>query len=156
MDDPVETSLKPYAASAVLSLPLASPSQGRPLGQPSLASNSLPIAHEIRHALQRLLDAGVETVIDLARLPLGPADEARLRDLLGQGEVQAELNAMGRSTFCETAIAGVWWVEHYGADGESLGRFIEIAPIPAMLKAQPQDMREALLRLTDRLKGERP
>ncbi|MFZ0257475.1 MAG: hydrogenase expression/formation C-terminal domain-containing protein [Gammaproteobacteria bacterium] len=113
--------------------------------------HSLPVAHEVRHALQRLLDSGVETVIDVSRLPLTPTDEATLRDLLGFGEVKAELNVIGRSSICETAISGVWWVEHYGTHGESLGRFIEITPIPAILKAQPQDMREALTRLTEHL-----
>jgi hydrogenase-1 operon protein HyaF len=113
--------------------------------------HGLPLAHEIRHALQRLLETGEETVIDLARLPLAAADEAMLRGLLGFGEVKAELNAIGRSLICETAISGVWWVEHYGTDGQSLGRFIEITPIPTILKSQPQDMREALTRLTEHL-----
>lgn len=116
--------------------------------------HGLPIAHEIRHALQRLLDSGQETTIELSRLPLTPTDEALLRKLLGSGEVTAELSVLGRSSICETGISGVWWVEHYGTDGESLGRFIEITPIPAILKAQAQDMREALARLTERLSSD--
>ena len=115
------------------------------------ALHGFPVAHEIRHALQRLLDSGVETAIDLSRMPLTGADEAMLRDLLGFGEVTAALNVIGGSSICETAISGVWWVEHYGTNGESLGRFIEITQIPAILKAQPQDMRDALIRLTEHL-----
>ena len=119
------------------------------------ALHGVPVAHEIRHALQRLLDSGEETAIDVSRLPLSPADEAMLRDLLGLGEVTAELNAIGRSSIYETAISGVWWVEHYGADGEPLGCSIEVTTIPAILRAQPQDMREALTRLTEHLSRHR-
>ncbi len=115
------------------------------------ALHGLPIAHEVRHALQRLLDSGVETTIDVSGLPLPPSDEAMLRELLGTGEVRAELSVIGRSTICETAISGVWWIEHYGSEGEFLGRYIEIAPVPAILRAQPQDMRDSLTALTAHL-----
>jgi hydrogenase-1 operon protein HyaF len=134
-------------------LPSAAPST--PAGGSSCheasADHGLPVAHEIRRALQQLLESGVEATIDLSRLPLSPADEAKLRGMLGSGEVVAELNVIGQSSIRETAISGVWWVEHYGTEGEALGRFIEITPIPAILKAQPQDMREALTKLTEQL-----
>jgi hypothetical protein len=38
--------------------------------------NALPILNEIRHALDRLLESGETTVIDLGALPMGPQDEA--------------------------------------------------------------------------------
>ena len=113
--------------------------------------NAVPLLHEIRHALQKLLDTGEQTSIDLRSVPMGPGDEDRLLDALGRGEVEAELNALGRSLIRETGISGVWLVEHYGPEGELTAKFMEVAWIPSILKAQTEDVREGLQRLSRRL-----
>lgn len=121
-------------------------------GQVCCTANTLDptaLLHEIRHALQRLLDTGEPTVIDLMRLPLGPMEQAMLSQLLGTEEVEAALNAMGNSTVRETALAGVWWVEHFVTDDQSISRYIEITAIPAILQSQPEDMRAAVAKLTE-------
>lgn len=155
MEDTVEDDLEAgcgrLVSSPTIPTVTLSSSAGADFCRTAGALQGLTIAHEIRHALQRLLDSGVEAAIDLSRLPLTPSDETMLRELLGSGEVRAELSVIGRSSVCETAISGVWWVEHYGTEGEALGRYIEITPIPAILKAQPQDMRDALTALTEHL-----
>lgn len=155
MEDDFEAVSRRLVSSPTLPKGAPSTPAGVSSCQAPSALHGLPVAHEIRHALQRFLESGVETAIDLSRLPLTPSDEAMLRGLLGSGEVIAELNVIGRSSVCETAVSGVWWVEHYGTEGEFLGRFIEITSIPAILKAQPQDMREALTRLTEQLSKHR-
>lgn len=120
-------------------------------GAPWSAGNATPILHEIRHALVALLESGQETTIDLRSLPMGPADETQLRDALGQGEVEAQLDVLGKSVVRETRLPGVWFVDHYNADGHPVSRFIEITLIPAILKAQPEDIREGIARLTEQL-----
>jgi hydrogenase-1 operon protein HyaF len=62
------------------------------------------------------------------------------------------LNALGKSNIHETGLAGVWLVEHFNMDGQLVGKFIEITAIPAILKSQPEDIREGLEKLTDQLK----
>ena len=118
---------------------------------PWATGNALPILHEIRHALLELLESGQETAIDLSALPLGPADETRLLEVLGNGELEARLNALGKSIIRETRISGVWLIEHFNADEQLMGRFIEVTYLPAILKSQPEDIRQGLAALTERL-----
>jgi hydrogenase-1 operon protein HyaF len=113
--------------------------------------NALPILHEIRHGLQQLADGGEPTVIDLGAIPFGPGDEERLLELLGRGEVDATLNALGPTRAWETSIPGVWLVDHHNADDERIALHIEIAGIPDILRTQSQDLREAVAILDSRI-----
>jgi len=113
--------------------------------------NLLPILHQLRHALDQLLEQGQESSIDLRSLPLSSAEEQELIDLLGRGEVEATLESQGPSSFQESRFPGVWLCIHRNQEGEALGKFIEICRIPALLKSQPEDMREGLSRLQRQL-----
>jgi hydrogenase-1 operon protein HyaF len=115
------------------------------------SGNVLPLLHEIRHALALLMECNAPTTLDLQRIPLAPGEEAHILQDLGEGEARAELNALGRSEFVETALPGVWIVTHYDSDEQRIARFIEIARVPAMLCAQREDIQRALNRLTARL-----
>jgi hydrogenase-1 operon protein HyaF len=114
---------------------------------------SLPVLHEIRHGLKRLAEHGESTLIDLRAMPFafGPGDEARLLGLLGEGEVKAEIDALGPTRIWETAVKGVWVVDHRDLDGERLALHVEIAAIPEILRTQPQDIEDAIRELEERL-----
>ena len=111
------------------------------------ARNAVPILHEIRHALQRLVESGETTVIDLQSIPFGPGDEADLCASLGTGEVTARLDVLGESRITETVYPGVWIVDHYNTHGQRIAYQIEVATVPAVLVAQPDDMADGLRRL---------
>jgi hydrogenase-1 operon protein HyaF len=111
------------------------------------ARNALPVLHEIRHALQRLVESGETTVIDLQSIPFGPGDEADLCASLGTGEVTAQLDALGESRITETVYPGVWIVDHYNTHGQRIAYQIEVATVPAVLVAQSDDMADGLRRL---------
>ena len=113
--------------------------------------NVIPLLHEIRHAVQQLLEAGRETIIDLRSLPMGPGEEDRLAAALGQGEVQANLSALGPSELIETQYPGVWLVTHRNNDGEVIGKFIEVCEFPKLGMAQVEDIRAGLQRLEEQL-----
>jgi len=106
--------------------------------------NVEPLLHEVRHALQRWLDDGEVTVIDLRSIPMGPGEEDRIIGELGRGEVQARMSALGPSEIFETRFPGVWLVTHWNNDEEVIGKFIEICDMPRLLKAQEEDIREGL------------
>ena len=112
---------------------------------------ALPVLHEIRHGLKRLAEHGESTLIDLRAMPFGPGDEARLLGLLGEGEVKAEIDALGPMRIWETAVKGVWVVDHRDVDGERLALHVEIAAIPDILRTQPQDIEDAIRELEERL-----
>ena len=109
--------------------------------------NALPLLHEIALLLERLTRDGASGSIDLGSLPMLPGDRAILEKTLGQGEVSAEIQALGATRIRETAIHGVWWVTHCNSGDEVVAEFIEVTPIPAILAAPQEDMREGWLRL---------
>lgn len=116
-----------------------------------LTLNVQPILHQIRHALTKLLSSGETTIIDLRSIPLAPAEESTILEILGQGEVHARLNALGPSEIIETECAGVWLVTHYNENDNTISRFIEITEMPDILKSQHCDMSTGLLTLSHKL-----
>jgi HupH hydrogenase expression protein, C-terminal conserved region len=116
-----------------------------------LTWNVQPILHEVRHALSQLIDTGETAIIDLRSIPLAPGEEQKLIDVLGRGEVHADLNALGPSEILETRFSGVWLVTHFNEENSIISRFIEITEIPDILKSQREDMIEALDTLEQQL-----
>jgi HupH hydrogenase expression protein, C-terminal conserved region len=115
------------------------------------SGNITPLLHEIRHALERLLAQDEATAIDLRSLPLAPGELERIEALLGAGEVAAELDALGPSSVRETAFPGVWITTHSNADGEIVGKLIEVTRIPTILLSQDVDIRAGIAQLAQRL-----
>lgn len=113
--------------------------------------NVEPLLHEIRHALRRLADGGEGAVIDLQRLPLAPGERERIEAVLGEGEVHAELDALGPTVVRETSYPGVWLVTHRNTEDDVVGRFIEVSRMPELLKSQQQDIESGISRLEDEL-----
>lgn len=102
---------------------------------------------EIAALLERLLAGGGNGSIDLRSLPLSPADREWLQQRLGKGEVSISLDAGGASCLTETGVAGVWWVEHRDEQDALRGEFIEVAAVPVLVAAHPEDMAAGLERL---------
>lgn len=116
-----------------------------------LTQNVQPILHEIRHALDELITTGKNRVIDLRTIPLAPGEEEQILLKLGNGEVQAQLDALGRSEIYETKYKGVWLVTHFNSEDNIVGRFIEITTIPEILKSQQEDIQDSLNQLESEL-----
>jgi len=116
-----------------------------------LTWNVQPILHQVRHALVRLIDAGETCTIDLRSIPLAPGEEETIINTLGQGEVSARLDALGPSDIYETRFSGVWLITHYNESDNVISRFIEITDIPDILRAQAEDMSDAVERLLEEL-----
>ena len=117
------------------------------------SGNITPLLHEIRHALRRVAQGGEGTTIDLGSLPLAPGEDKRIEDLLGQGEVRAELSALGPTVVQETHYPGVWFITHRNTEQEVVARFIEVTRMPELLLAQSEDMRRAVSELDSKLPG---
>jgi hydrogenase-1 operon protein HyaF len=117
----------------------------------AMSGNVAPLLHEIRHALRRVADGGQGTTIDLGSLPLAPGEDKRIEEMLGQGEVRAELNALGPTVIQETRYPGVWFITHRNTEQEVVARFIEVTRMPELLLAQSEDMRRAVSELDSKL-----
>jgi hydrogenase-1 operon protein HyaF len=135
-----------------MSSPASIPISVEPIGgTPEAWGNSLPILHEIRHGLRRLADTGESTLIDLNAIPFGPGDEERLLRLLGNGEVEANVDALGPTRVWETSVHGVWLTDYRNIEGQRLALHIEISTIPDILRTQPQDIQDAIEELDARI-----
>jgi hydrogenase-1 operon protein HyaF len=110
----------------------------------SSSGNIEPLLHEIRHALMRVTEGGDGTTIDLGSLPLAPGEENRIEDLLGKGEVRAELDALGPTLVQETRYPGVWFITHRNTEQEVVARFIQVTRMPELLLSQSADMQRGL------------
>jgi hydrogenase-1 operon protein HyaF len=109
-------------------------------GEPGLTGNAPPLLRELAELVRRLLESGEPSAIDLSALPLTPADLDWLREKLGSGEISVTLQANGESTLSETACPGIWWVTHRNEQGAITSQFIEVAFVPELVKAHPQDV----------------
>lgn len=116
-----------------------------------LTWNVKPLLHEVKHALDKLISTGETSIIDLRSIPLAPGEEDNILGTLGRGEVQAQLDALGRSEIIETLYAGVWIVTHYNDDDDIISRFIEITAMPDILRSQDEDILDSYTRLTTTL-----
>jgi hydrogenase-1 operon protein HyaF len=113
--------------------------------------NGRALLSTIANLLQHLLDTGEGASIDLARLPLSGEDYDLLDEVLGEGEVHADVTALGATEVVETGVPGVWWVTHYNADEEVMAEFIEVAFCPEILRSTAEDVSEGLEALRARL-----
>jgi len=111
----------------------------------------LPILHEIVTMHKSLISSGQGNILDLRHEPLTLDDIAALKELLGQGEVEANLNALGSTNIRETGISGVWWITHFNQEGNIIGEYVEITTCPEMLKTFPEELESALVRLQDKV-----
>jgi hydrogenase-1 operon protein HyaF len=105
------------------------------------------ILAEIGQLLTALSERGEAGAIDLRSLPMTDADRGQLEEILGHGEVRAELDLAGDSEVWETSYNGVWWIRHKGAGDKIATEIIAVTPIPEILMTHPADIAAASRRI---------
>jgi hydrogenase-1 operon protein HyaF len=120
----------------------------------TLTWNVKPLLHEVKHALDKLINENETSIIDLRSIPLAPGEEDTILAILGQGELSAQLASLGDSQIYETQYAGVWIVNHCNAEGDIVGRFIEVTHMPDIMYSQNSDIVSAYGRLSTELELE--
>jgi hydrogenase-1 operon protein HyaF len=111
------------------------------------------ILMELATCLDHLAQHDESAVIDLRSLPMSPSDRRELQQALGDGEVQATLNAEGASTLRETQFAGIWWIEHRDRDGELVAELLEVARFPQILSTVTDEIALAAAALRGQVNG---
>jgi hydrogenase-1 operon protein HyaF len=101
--------------------------------------------------LDGLLSAEVPGTIDLRSLPMSPLDRAQLLRVLGQGEVQATVNAEGLSMLRETGVSGVWWIEHFDPRGVLIAELLEVTRVPQLLASASDEIAAGARALRDQI-----
>jgi len=98
------------------------------------------ILQEVMDMVIALVETGATNFIDLKSLPLAPGELEQLRLVLGEGEVEAIVSALGPTHIHETLVPGVWWVTHMNSNDEVIAEFIEVTSLPEILLTQHEEM----------------
>ncbi len=109
------------------------------------------ILSELVTLLERLAETGEPAMIDLRSLPTGPQDRDELQRVLGDGEVQATVDAQGLSNIRETGVSGLWWVEHRDGQGALVAEMIEVARVPLILASASDEIASGARALRERI-----
>ncbi len=96
----------------------------------------------ISSMLSELLERDEIASIDLGEEKLDQWDYARLQEVLGWGDIEADLGEPVATRVLSTAIPGVWWVSHLNEDGEVIAEFIEVGYCPEVMIASVEEVRD--------------
>jgi len=118
-----------------------------PISAAPLSGHASVLLREIAERVRHWIETGETATIDLLAMPLNATDLDWLRERLGTGEIRITLDADGESTLNETNCPGVWWVMHHNPNGGVMSAFIEVAPVPELVKAHRDDIQGGLERL---------
>ena len=110
----------------------------------SPGASARAVLSEVRMRLAQLLTQDRTYTIDLRFMKSMPDERAQLAELLGRGEVSAEVNSVGRSEVLETALPCVWLVRHYNSEAELVSELIEITDFPEILASDRQAVAHCL------------
>jgi hypothetical protein len=135
MNEIVEQAVTPQTSRPVIWM--SSPSTPLSVNAPP-GSTAKAVFSETTTRLERLLVQNETYTIDLRFMKSMPDERAQLAELLGRGEVSAEVTSVGRSEVFETAIPCVWLVRHYNSEAELVSEQLEITDIPEILASDRQ------------------
>ena len=121
------------------------------LDHPSRGDNAHALLHEIVSLLEHLLEHDEPSHIDLQAIPLTTEDLELLAEVLGEGDINAEILDYGVTRISASGIPGVWWVVQLDDNEQTIGQFIEINYCPEALIAEDEDIREGRDALKARL-----
>ena len=127
-----------------------------PVTPGGLGGGVTAILFELVGLLVRLAEENLSATIDLRSLPMSPQDRVELQRALGEGEVQATVTAGGCSNIRETAIPGVWWVEHLDRDRETIAELIEVTHVPDFLTSATDEIAAGARTLRERITAAKP
>lgn len=123
----------------------------RPTRAGGLGGGVAAILTEMIGLLDGLANGARPAAIDLRSLPMSAEDRTELQQILGEGEVQATVNAGGLSSIRETRISGVWWVEHRDDRGELIAELIEVTRVPEILASALDEIAAGARELRSRI-----
>ena len=118
----------------------------------SITDNVRALLAEIATMLAELLKTNKPDSIDLRSLPLLPGEYEAIKTILGEGEIKADLDALGPTHIYETGLAGVWWVRHNNENDECVAEVIEVTRIPDILKSPVNEIEISQSALKQQLK----
>lgn len=112
-------------------------------------ANALPILVELRSHLEHYERTGKPYAINLSLLPLSETELEFLDQRLGRGPVDMLSRAYGKCQIISTLTPNAWWVRYYNAMGTLILNTLEVADVPHVAAAAPEDIRDSKVRLEE-------
>lgn len=98
---------------------------------------------------EQLRQGATHHVINLTLLPFTPGDGDYLDAALGRGGVTILSRGYGNCRITATAVPRVWWVQYFNASDALILNTIEIADVPEVARAAPEDLADSGERLAE-------
>lgn len=114
---------------------------------PADVSNAPHLLAEVLERSRRFEQGGPGHVFNLDLLPLGPADQAWLVEMLGSGPVVIVSGGYGATRIRSTLQASTWWVQYYNSSDAMILNTLEVAAVPSVACAADDDLAESAQRL---------
>ena len=111
--------------------------------------NAMPILVELADRCAQYQSSGTKQTINLTLLPLSLAELEFLDTRLGRGPVDILSRAYGHCRVISTLSQNVWWVRFYNSMGTLILNSLEIAIVPDVVAAAPEDLADSLNRLSE-------
>jgi hydrogenase-1 operon protein HyaF len=96
-----------------------------------------------------LLTGTAPHAINLSLLPHTEEDLALLDSHLGRGPVHILSRGYGNCRISSTATRHVWWVRYYNSQDTLILNSLEVADVPDVALASPEDLEDSAQRLAE-------
>ncbi len=114
---------------------------------PEEVVNAPHVLAEIIARAERFAETGETHNFNLDLVPLTDADLAWLVKSLGEGDVVIVPSGYGACRIRSTRLAAAWWVQFSNASDQLILNTLDIAAIPAVACAAPEDIADSARRL---------
>jgi hydrogenase-1 operon protein HyaF len=142
---PIADRVEITGVPAVLAATAPTDAIARPEAGPDVA-NAPALLAEIE---DRARLAAPSHVINLTLLPFTPGDGDYLDRALGRGAVTILSRGYGNCRITATAVPRVWWVQYFNAQDALILNTIEIADVPEVARAAPEDLADSRERIAE-------
>jgi hydrogenase-1 operon protein HyaF len=88
-------------------------------------------------------------VINLTLLPFSPEDGLYMDKVLGRGDISILSRGYGNCRISLTSFSRVWWVQYFNTTDIPILNTIEIAVVPEVALAAPEDLTDSAERLSE-------
>jgi hydrogenase-1 operon protein HyaF len=116
---------------------------------PAGVVNAQPILVEIEEHCRGFRMSGQTHSINLTLLPMTVEDQVFLDEQLGLPTLDTLSRSYGKCAVRNSGVRDVWWVRYYNSMSTLILNSLEIADVPEVLRAAPEDLRDSYERLRD-------
>lgn len=116
---------------------------------PTGLMNALPVLGELASRSAGWRPGLPGHVVSLTLLPMSPADQAFMAEVLGEGTIEVESRGYGFARVTGTNARAIWRVRFFNAMGTAIQDTVEVGDVPVSVAATAEDVRDGGARLLE-------